>query len=78
MCKIISIQYQYLNYRTESILKEWKPIHLKELYYVTSILGLFLLKLPGLKTSSLPSIAIKINPVDASGTPTHKKGWDGH
>lgn len=51
--------------------KDWKRA-------VTSILGLSLLKLPGLKTSSLPSIATKINPVDASGTPIYKKGWDGH
>jgi hypothetical protein len=39
----------------------------------TSIPGLFLLKLPGLKGNP-PSIAIEINPVDASGLPTKKRG----
>jgi hypothetical protein len=39
----------------------------------TSIPGLFLLKLPGLKGNP-SSIAIEINPVDASGLPTKKRG----
>lgn len=40
----------------------------------TSIPGLFLLKLPGLKGNP-SSIAIEINPVDASGLPTKKRGF---
>jgi hypothetical protein len=39
----------------------------------TNIPGLFLLKLPGLKGSP-PSISIEINSVDASGSPTKKRG----
>jgi hypothetical protein len=39
----------------------------------TSIPGLFLLKLPGLKDNP-SSIAIEINPVDALGLPTKKRG----
>jgi hypothetical protein len=39
----------------------------------TSIPGLFLLKLPGLKDNP-SSIAIEINPIDASGSPTKKRG----
>jgi len=39
----------------------------------TSILGLFLLKIPGLRGNP-PSIVIEINPVDASGLPTKKRG----
>lgn len=39
----------------------------------TSIPGLFLLKLPGLR-GNLPSIVIEINPVDALGSPTKKRG----
>jgi hypothetical protein len=39
----------------------------------TSIPGLFLLKLPGLR-GNLPSIVIEINPVDASGSLTKKRG----
>ena len=39
----------------------------------TSIPGLFLLKLPGLKGNP-SSIAIEINPVDALGSPTKKRG----
>lgn len=39
----------------------------------TSIPGLFLLKLPGLKNNP-SSIAIEINPIDASGSPTKKRG----
>jgi hypothetical protein len=39
----------------------------------TNIPGLFLLKLPGLKGSP-SSVAIEINPVDALGSPTKKRG----
>lgn len=39
----------------------------------TNIPGLFLLRLPGLKDSP-PSVAIEINPVNASGSPTKKRG----
>jgi hypothetical protein len=39
----------------------------------TSIPGLFILKLPGLRGNP-SSIVIKINPVDASGSPTKKRG----
>lgn len=40
---------------------------------VTSIPGLFLLKLPGLRGNP-PSLVIEINPVDTSGSPTKKRG----
>jgi hypothetical protein len=39
----------------------------------TNIPGLFLLKLPGLKGNP-PSVVIEINPVDALGLPTKKRG----
>jgi hypothetical protein len=39
----------------------------------TSIPGLFILKLPGLRGNP-PSVVIEINPVDASGSPTKKRG----
>jgi hypothetical protein len=39
----------------------------------TSIPGLFLLRLPGLR-SSPPSLAIEINPVDSTGSATKKRG----
>ncbi|MGI0043432.1 MAG: hypothetical protein ACRD47_06955 [Nitrososphaeraceae archaeon] len=39
----------------------------------TNIPGLFLLKLPGLRGNP-PSIVFEINPVDASGSPTKKRG----
>ena len=39
----------------------------------TSIPGIFLLRLPGLK-STAPSIAIEINPVATSSSPTKKRG----
>ena len=42
----------------------------------TSIQGIFLLRLPGLKsaTAPTPSLAIEINPVGESGSPTKKRG----
>ena len=40
---------------------------------VTSIPGVFLLKLPTFK-SRLESIVIEVNPVDTSGSPTKKRG----
>jgi hypothetical protein len=55
--------------RLEQFLKEAKDWEKK----ATSIPGLFLLKLPGLKGSP-PSISIEINLVDASGLPTKKRG----
>lgn len=55
--------------RLEQFLKEAKDWEKR----ATSIPGLFLLKLPGLKGSP-PSISIEINPVDASGSPTKKRG----
>lgn len=39
----------------------------------TSVPGLFILKLPGLRGNP-PSVVIEINPVDASGSPTKKRG----
>jgi hypothetical protein len=39
----------------------------------TNIAGIFLLRLPGLK-STAPSLAIEINPVDSSGSATKKRG----
>jgi hypothetical protein len=39
----------------------------------TSIPGIFLLRLPRLK-SAAPSLAIEINPVGESGSPTKKRG----
>lgn len=55
--------------RLEQFLKEAKDWEKR----ATSIPGLFLLKLPSLKGSP-PSISIEINPVDASGSPTKKRG----
>jgi hypothetical protein len=39
----------------------------------TSIAGLFILKLPGLRHNP-PSVVLEINPVDALGSPTKKRG----
>jgi hypothetical protein len=39
----------------------------------TSIPGIFLLRLPKLKLAA-PSLAIEINPVGESGSPTKKRG----
>ena len=39
----------------------------------TNIPGIFLIKLPGSKSSS-PSLAIEINPVDSFGATTKKRG----
>jgi hypothetical protein len=39
----------------------------------TSIPGLFVLKLPGLRGNP-PSVVLEINPVDALGSPTKKRG----
>ena len=39
----------------------------------TNIPGVFLLRLPGLRSNS-PSLAIEINPVDSIGSPTKKRG----
>jgi hypothetical protein len=39
----------------------------------TNIPGIFLLRLPGLRSSS-PSLAIEINPVDSTGSATKKRG----
>jgi hypothetical protein len=40
----------------------------------TSIPGIFLLRLPGLRSNIAPSLAIEINPVDSSGSATKKRG----
>jgi hypothetical protein len=55
--------------RLMQFLKEGKDWERK----ATSIPGIFLLRLPGLK-STAPSLAIEINPVDSSGSPTKKRG----
>lgn len=39
----------------------------------TTIPGVFLLRLPGLRNTN-PSLAIEINPVDSIGSPTKKRG----
>jgi hypothetical protein len=39
----------------------------------TSIPGLFILKLPGLRGNP-PSVVLEVNPVDALGSPTKKRG----
>jgi hypothetical protein len=39
----------------------------------TSIPGLFILKLPGPRGSP-PSVVLEVNPVDALGSPTKKRG----
>jgi hypothetical protein len=49
--------------RLTQFLKEGKDWERK----ATSIPGIFLLRLPGLK-STAPSLAIEINPVDSSGS----------
>jgi hypothetical protein len=46
----------------------------KLLVYPTSIPGIFLLRLPRLKSAAPPSLAIEINPVGESGSPTKKRG----
>ena len=55
--------------RLMQFLKEGKDWERK----ATSIPGIFLLKLPGLRSTSA-SIAIEINPVDSSGFATKKRG----
>jgi hypothetical protein len=55
--------------RLTQFLKEGKDWERK----ATNIPGIFLLRLPGLK-SIAPSLAIEINPVDSSGSPTKKRG----
>src|SRR4051812_33346069 len=55
--------------RLTQFLKEGKDWERK----ATSIPGIFLLRLPGLK-STAPSLAIEINPVDSSGSATKKRG----
>jgi hypothetical protein len=55
--------------RLMQFLKEGKDWERK----ATSIPGIFLLRLPGLKPTA-PSLAIEINPVDSSGFATKKRG----
>jgi hypothetical protein len=55
--------------RLMQFLKEGKDWERK----ATNIPGIFLLMLPGLK-STAPSLAIEINPVDSSGSATKKRG----
>ena len=40
----------------------------------TNIPGIFLFKLPSLRGRGSPLVAIEINPVDSSGSPTKKRG----
>src|SRR5919197_4452266 len=46
----------------------------KLLVYPTSKPGIFLLRLPKLKSAAPPSLAIEINPVGESSSPTKKRG----
>jgi hypothetical protein len=39
----------------------------------TSVSGVFVLKMPGTKNRQ-PSLAVEINPVDAGGSPTKRRG----
>ena len=55
--------------RLTQFLKEGKDWERK----ATNIPGIFLLRLPGLK-STAPSLAIEINPVDSSASATKKRG----
>ena len=55
--------------RLVRFLKEGKDWERK----ATSVAGIFLLKLPGLR-STPASLAIEINPVSAAGTATKKRG----
>ena len=66
----------YINYMSSSVdnrlaqfLKEGKDWDKK----ATSIPGVFLLKIPAYRGTS-PSIAIEINPINSSGSPTKKRG----
>jgi hypothetical protein len=66
---VLFLQYMSVDQRLTRFLEEardWEKT-------ATRIPGLFLLKLPGLRGNP-PSIAIEINPVDASGSPTKKRG----
>ncbi len=56
--------------RLTKFIKEGKDWERK----ATSIPGIFLLRLPGLRSTVPPSLAIEINPVDSSGSPTKKRG----
>ena len=56
--------------RLMQFLKEGKDWERK----ATNIPGIFLLRLPGLRSTTAPSLAIEINPVDSSGSATKKRG----
>ena len=56
--------------RLTKFIKEGKDWERK----ATSIPGIFLLRLPSGLRSTAPSLAIEINPVDASGSATKKRG----
>ena len=56
--------------RLMQFLKEGKDWERK----ATNIAGIFLLRLPGLRSNIAPSLAIEINPVDSSGFATKKRG----
>jgi hypothetical protein len=56
--------------RLTKFIKEGKDWERK----ATSIPGIFLLRLPGLRSTVPPSLAIEINPVDSSGFATKKRG----
>lgn len=65
---VLFLQYMSLDQRLTRFLEDARDWEKK----ATSIPGLFLLKLPGLRGNP-PSIAIEINPVDASGSPTKEE-----
>jgi hypothetical protein len=46
--------------------KDWAKVK-------TSVPGVFVLKMPGSKNRE-PSLSVEINPVDASGSPTKRRG----
>jgi len=46
--------------------KDWEKVK-------TSVPGVFVIKLPGSKNKE-PSLCVEINPVDASGSPTKRRG----
>jgi hypothetical protein len=46
--------------------KDWEKVK-------TTVPGVFVLKMPGSKNRE-PSIAVEVNPVDASGSPTKRRG----
>jgi hypothetical protein len=62
--------YMSADQRLTKFTKEGKDWERK----ATSIPGIFLLKLHGLRSTTAPSLAIEINPVDSTGSATKKRG----